>query len=102
MIELEPNHTYRLRYLEGKVHKRGATIYFQPLSDVPAAKHLIKVRNLETGEIADLIELLAHPWDVLDEYNGELPASSTENSKNILQAIVSFFLSMRATAIHPA
>jgi len=62
MIKLYPNKKYSILYAKGKVHSYGDTIEFETLDTIPEAKHLIQVRDISTGEIIDLTDLLAHPW----------------------------------------
>jgi len=56
MIKLRPHSRYSLIYQDGK------TITFETLDVVPEAKHLIQIRNLESGIIMDLVRLLLKPW----------------------------------------
>ena len=61
MITLRPHSRYSLLYQD------GTSVQFETLDKVPEAKHLIQVRNLETGEIQDLVTLLLRPWlDIID------------------------------------
>jgi hypothetical protein len=103
MIQLQPNKTYRIRYQKGRVHAKGDSIYFQTLDKVPEAKHLIKVKHCETEEIVDLIELLSHPWDSLEQYLGKVPSPAKKGNdnplKSILPLIISAFHAESATVI---
>jgi hypothetical protein len=56
MIKLRPHSRYSLIYQDGK------TVTFETLDVVPEAKHLIQVKNLETGKVIDLVMLLLVPW----------------------------------------
>jgi hypothetical protein len=88
MIHLQPNHTYKISYIKGKVHAEGDVIYFQTLDKIPEAKHLIRVKNLATGELVDLIELLAHPWEKVEEHKGKLPFAIRDKGEGLLKAII--------------
>ena len=91
MIPLQPNTHYKIRYTEGNVHSDGDVIYFQTLDKVPEAKHLIRVKNLTTGMIVDLVELLAHPWDDLTEHKGPVPGLNKSGS-DLVKALFPFII----------
>ena len=92
MIHLFPNKTYKITYIEGRLHHAGDTLVFQTTDTVPEAKHLIKVKNTETGEIVNLIELLAHPWESLIEDVAATTKTITKKGSELLQAFIPFFL----------
>lgn len=56
MIKLRPHSRYSL------VYQDGSRVQFETLDDIPEAKHLIRVMDLETGEVTDFVELLLKPW----------------------------------------
>jgi hypothetical protein len=94
MIQLKPNNTYRLRYLEGQEHNAGDVKYFRTLDDLPEAKHLIRVKDLSTGDIVSLIDLLSHPWDRLEEYTGLLPFALFGKGNDIIKVAIGLLTSL--------
>ena len=91
MIPLEPNRTYKITYADGTTYSKGATVYFQTLDTVPLAKHLIKVMDIETGKVINLVELLAHPWDNLVEFNGTVPSPTDGKKSSPLLSLLQLF-----------
>src|SRR5437773_1198833 len=91
MIQLYPNRTYAIRYSKGTVHEDGDLAYFRTFDSIPEAKHLIIVKDLTTGKIVNLVDLLAHPWNVVEEHNGPLPKPKGVERDNPLRAIIPFF-----------
>jgi hypothetical protein len=90
MIHLQPNRTYKLSYLTGNEHKRGDYTYFRTLDEVPEAKLLIHVKDLSTGKIINLVDLLTHPWDALEEYTGVLPSAFLNKGNDLLSIVIGF------------
>jgi hypothetical protein len=58
MVQLLPNRTYRICYSDGQTFKDGDEAFFQTLDSIPEAKLLIKVRDLHTGNICELVDFL--------------------------------------------
>ena len=71
MIQLRPNRRYKIFYSNGEVFSYGDTAFFETLDTIPETKHLIRVKDVTTGEIVDLADFLAHPWLRIEETEGK-------------------------------
>ena len=69
MTRLYPNKRYRILYAPGHTYVSDTVRDFETLDSVPEAKHLIKVRDVETGKIVDLTDFLIYPWLNIEEVN---------------------------------